>query len=230
MSIADNLSRVRADLAAAATAAGRDPESITLVAVSKTWPASDVAEAAAAGQRIFGENKVQELLAKIPESPAGLAWHLIGHLQSNKVRKVLPHCALIHSIDSIELARDVSRIAGELGLTAWILLQVNVASDEAKFGFPVGVVMEAFAEIRSLPHLEVRGLMTVPPFDEDPEQVRPHFAALRRLRDELEREHGVSLPELSMGMSHDCRIAIEEGATMVRVGSAIFGRRDYGAA
>lgn len=230
MSIADNLSRVRADLAAAATAAGRDPESITLVAVSKTWPASDVAEAAAAGQRIFGENKVQELLAKIPESPAGLAWHLIGHLQSNKVRKVLPHCALIHSIDSIELARDVSRIAGELGLTAWILLQVNVASDEAKFGFPVGVVMESFAEIRSLPHLEVRGLMTVPPFDEDPGQVRPHFAALRRLRDELEREHGVSLPELSMGMSHDCRIAIEEGATMVRVGSAIFGRRDYGAA
>lgn len=230
MSIADNLSRVRADLAAAVTAAGRDPESITLVAVSKTWPASDVAEAAAAGQRIFGENKVQELLAKIPESPAGLAWHLIGHLQSNKVRKVLPHCALIHSIDSIELARDVSRIAGELGLTAWILLQVNVASDEAKFGFPVGVVMESFAEIRSLPHLEVRGLMTVPPFDEDPGQVRPHFAALRRLRDELEREHGVSLPELSMGMSHDCRIAIEEGATMVRVGSAIFGRRDYGAA
>ncbi|MBL9160180.1 MAG: YggS family pyridoxal phosphate-dependent enzyme [Verrucomicrobiales bacterium] len=230
MSIADNLSRVRADLAAAATAAGRDPESITLVAVSKTWPASDVAEAAAAGQRIFGENKVQELLAKIPESPAGLAWHLIGHLQSNKVRKVLPHCALIHSIDSIELARDVSRIAGELGLTARILLQVNVASDEAKFGFPVGVVMESFAEIRSLPHLEVRGLMTVPPFDEDPGQVRPHFAALRRLRDELEREHGVSLPELSMGMSHDCRIAIEEGATMVRVGSAIFGRRDYGAA
>lgn len=230
MSIADNLTRVRADLAAAATAAGRDPESITLVAVSKTWPASDVAEAAAAGQRIFGENKVQELLAKIPESPAGLAWHLIGHLQSNKVRKVLPHCALIHSIDSIELSRDVSRIAGELGLTARILLQVNVASDEAKFGFPVGVVMESFAEIRSLPHLEVRGLMTVPPFDEDPGQVRPHFAALRRLRDELEREHGVSLPELSMGMSHDCRIAIEEGATMVRVGSAIFGRRDYGAA
>jgi pyridoxal phosphate enzyme (YggS family) len=230
MSIADNLSQVRADLAAAATAAGRDPESITLVAVSKTWPASDVAEAAAAGQRIFGENKVQELLAKIPESPAGLAWHLIGHLQSNKVRKVLPHCALIHSIDSIELARDVSRIAGELGLTARILLQVNVASDEAKFGFPVGVVKAAFAEILTLPHLEVRGLMTVPPYDEDPGQVRPHFAALRLLRDELEREHGVSLPELSMGMSHDCRIAIEEGATMVRVGSAIFGRRDYGEA
>ena len=230
MSIADNLARVRAELAEAATAAGRDPGSVTLVAVSKTWPASDVAEAVAAGQRVFGENKVQELLAKIPESPAGIEWHLIGHLQSNKVRKVLPHCALIHSIDSIELARDVSRIAGELGIIARVLLQVNVASDEAKFGFPVSVVKAGFPEILSLPHLEVRGLMTVPPFDEDPAAVRPHFAALRRLRDELAAEHGVGLPDLSMGMSHDCRIAIEEGATMVRVGSAIFGRRDYGAA
>lgn len=230
MSIADNLARVRAELAEAARVAGRDPGSVTLVAVSKTWPASDVAEAVAAGQRVFGENKVQELLAKIPESPAGLEWHLIGHLQSNKVRKVLPHCALIHSIDSIELARDVSRIAGELGLIARVLLQVNVASDEAKFGFPVLVLKAAFAEILSLPHLEVRGLMTVPPFEEDPGAVRPHLAALRRLRDELAAAHGVALPELSMGMSHDCRIAIEEGATMVRVGSSIFGRRDYGAA
>ena len=230
MSIADNLTRVRAELAGAARAAGRDPDSVTLVAVSKTWPASDVAEALAAGQRVFGENKVQEMLAKIPEAPAGLEWHLIGHLQSNKVRKVLPVCALIHSVDSLGLARDLSRVAGELGLIARVLLQVNVASDEAKFGFPVGVVKAAFAEILTLPHLEVRGLMTVPPFDEDLERVRPQFAALRRLREELEKDHGVSLPELSMGMSHDCRIAIEEGATMVRVGSAIFGRRDYGAA
>jgi uncharacterized pyridoxal phosphate-containing UPF0001 family protein len=117
-----------------------------------------------------------------------------------------------------------------LGLIARVLLQVNVASDEAKFGFPVGVVKAAFAEILTLPYLEVRGLMTVPPFDEDLERVRPQFASLRRLREELEKDHCVSLPELSMGMSHDCRIAIEEGATMVRVGSAIFGRRDYGAA
>lgn len=230
MSIADNLARVRAELAEAARVAGRDPGSVTLVAVSKTWPASDVAEAVAAGQRVFGENKVQELLAKIPEAPAGLEWHLIGHLQSNKVRKVLPHCALIHSIDSIELARDVSRIAGELGLIARVLLQVNVASDEAKFGFPVPVLKAVFAEILYLPHLEVRGLMTVPPFEEDPGAVRPHFAALRRLRDELAAAHGVALPELSMGMSHDFWIAIEEGATMVRVGSSIFGRRDYGTA
>ena len=230
MSIADNLTRVRAELAEAARAAGRDPDSVTLVAVSKTWPASDVAEALAAGQRVFGENKVQEMLAKIPEASAGLEWHLIGHLQSNKVRKVLPVCALIHSVDSLGLARDLSRVAGELGLIARVLLQVNVASDEAKFGVPVGVVKAAFAEILTLPHLEVRGLMTVPPFDEDLERVRPQFASLRRLREELEKDHCVSLPELSMGMSHDCRIAIEEGATMVRVGSAIFGRRDYGAA
>ncbi|MCB1205051.1 MAG: YggS family pyridoxal phosphate-dependent enzyme, partial [Verrucomicrobiae bacterium] len=144
MSIAENLHRVREELAEAAHEAGRNPDSVTLVAVSKTWPAEDVAEAAAAGQRIFGENKVQELLAKAPECPSGLEWHLIGHLQSNKVRKVLPACALIHSIDSTDLARDVSRIAGELGMTARVLLQVNVASDEAKFGFPVAVVKAAF--------------------------------------------------------------------------------------
>lgn len=228
MSIADNLARVRAELADAALAAGRDPGSVTLVAISKTWPASDVAEAAAAGQRLFGENKVQELLAKTAEAPAGLEWHLVGHLQSNKIRRLLPVCALIHSIDSAELARQVDRIAGELGIVARVLLQVNVASDEAKFGFPTETVRREYPAIAELSNLEVRGLMTVPPYDEEVEQVRPHFAALRRLRDELEETHGPSLPELSMGMSHDFRIAIEEGATIVRVGSSIFGRRDYG--
>lgn len=227
MSIATNLREVRDGIAAAAAAANRDPASVRLVAVSKTWPAGDVAEAAADGQRIFGENKVQELLAKAPESPPGLEWHLIGHLQGNKVRKVLPVCALIHSIDSLDLARDVSRIAGELGLVARILLQVNVASDEAKFGFPAPVVEREFEAIASLPRLEIRGLMTVPPYEEDPGRVRPHFAALRRLRDELERARGVALPELSMGMSHDFAVAIAEGATLVRVGTAIFGKRDY---
>lgn len=225
MSIADNLAQVRADLAAAARAAGRDPESVALVAVSKTWPASDVAEAAEAGQRIFGENKVQELLAKAPEAPAELEWHLIGHLQGNKVRKVLPACALIHSVDSVDLAKQISRVAGELGRLVRVLLQVNVASDEAKFGFPVAMVRREFATLAALPHMEIRGLMTVPPYDEDVERTRPHFSALRHLRNELEREHDHALPELSMGMSHDFRLAIEEGATMVRVGSSIFGRR-----
>ncbi len=229
MSIATNLERVRSGIVAAAQGAGRAPGEVRLVAVSKTWPASDVAEAASAGQTIFGENRVQELLPKIADSPAGLEWHLIGHLQSNKVRKVLPVCALIHSIDSLELARDASRIAVELGLGARILLQVNVASDDAKFGFPVSGIREAFPEILALPGLELRGLMTVPPFAEDPEAVRPHFSALRRLRGELEDTHGISLPELSMGMSHDFRVAIEEGATLVRIGSSIFGRRDSSA-
>ncbi len=230
MSIADNLARVRSNLTAAALKVGRDPASITLVAVSKTRPASDVAEAAAAGQRIFGENQVQELLAKAAESPPGLEWHLIGHLQSNKIRKVLSVCAMVHSVDSTELARKVSRIAGELGTKVRILLQVNVASDEAKFGFPVALLRSEFAGIVALPAIEVCGLMTVPPYEEDVERVRPHFAALRRFREELEAEHRVSLPELSMGMSHDFRAAVEEGSTMVRVGSSIFGRRTYGTA
>lgn len=229
MSIAENLNRVRKDLAEAAREVGREPDSVTLVAVSKTWPAVDVAEAVAAGQRVFGENKVQELLGKARDCPPGLEWHLIGHLQGNKVRKVLPACALIHSIDSTDLARHVSRIAGELGMTARILLQVNVASDEAKFGFPVETVKAAFGELAQLPCLEIRGLMTVPPYEEEVERVRPYFAALRLLRDELSESHGVSLPELSMGMSHDFQIAVAEGATLVRVGSSIFGRRDYGA-
>lgn len=227
MSIADNLDQVRADLAAEARKAGRPPGSVALVAVSKTWPAADVAEAAAAGQRLFGENKVQELLAKAAEAPAGLEWHLVGHLQSNKIRKVLPVCALIHSVDSTELARQIGRLAIELGTTARVLLQVNVAGDDAKFGFSAERVRREFSTLAELPGLEVRGFMTVPPYDEELERVRPHFAALRRLRDELEEAHGVSLPELSMGMSHDFRIAVAEGATMVRVGSSIFGRRDY---
>jgi len=225
MSIADNLARIRAEIADAARAAGRPADAVALVAVSKTWPASDVAEAADAGQWIFGENKVQELLSKVPESPEGLEWHLIGHLQSNKIRKVLPVCSLIHSIDSLDLAQQTSRIAGELGVTARVLLQANVASDEAKFGFPSGVLLDTFADIAALPNLEVRGLMTVPPYDDDLESVRPHFAVLRTLRDRLEVEHGRALPELSMGMSHDFQIAIEEGATIVRIGSSIFGRR-----
>lgn len=226
MSIAENLRRVRSEISAAAAACGRDPASVRLVAVSKTWPAAAVAEAAAAGQRLFGENRVQELLAKIPDSPPGLEWHLIGHLQGNKVRKVLPLSSLIHSVDSRVLAEQIGRIAGELGLVARVLLQVNVASDEAKFGFPLAVVRREFADIAAISNLELRGLMTVPPYEEDPARVRPHFAALRALRDELQERHAIPLPELSMGMSHDFPEAIAEGATLVRVGSSIFGRRD----
>jgi pyridoxal phosphate enzyme (YggS family) len=225
MSLADNLRTVLASIAAAATRAGREPGAVRLVAVTKTWPAETVREIVEAGQRALGENKVQELLGKVPELPAEVEWHLIGHLQQNKTRKILPHCALIHSIDSADLARQVSRLAGELGLTAKILLQVNVANDDAKFGFPVSEARASFGELIALPHLEIRGLMTVPPYDEDLEKVRPHFKRLRELRDELAAAHQCKLPELSMGMSHDFAIAIEEGATLVRIGSSIFGHR-----
>jgi hypothetical protein len=217
MSIADNLKTVQASTAPA-----------TLVAVSKTWPAAYVQEAYDAGQRIFGENKVQEIIEKAPVLPQDIEWHHIGHLQKNKIRKVLPHCAMIHSVDSLALAGQISRIAGELDLVCSILLQVNISDDEAKFGFSADQLRGEFEEIQSLPNLKFEGLMTVPKFDSDPERVRPAFAALRELRDDLAVKHGLTLRHLSMGMSHDAKVAVEEGATLVRVGSSIFGKRDYG--
>ena len=210
---------------AAEASAGREPGSVRLVAVTKTWPAGVIREVVEAGQVLLGENKVQELLEKVPVLPSELQWHLIGHLQSNKVRKVLPCCAMIHSVDSVNLAGTISRVAGELGMSARVLLQVNVASDDAKFGFPVAEIRRVFGDLTNLPNLVIRGLMTVQPYEEDVEKVRPHFVALRRLRDELAAAHASELPELSMGMSHDFAIAIEEGATLVRIGSSIFGGR-----
>jgi len=225
MSIAENLRTVRAAIVTAAEAACRDPASVRLVAVTKTWPSSVVQEVIDAGQYILGENKVQELLTKAGELSPDVQWHLIGHLQQNKTRKVLPHCAMIHSVDSADLAGQISRLAGELGITVKILLQVNVANDEAKYGFPVGEIRRVFGELMALPHLDICGLMTVPPFEDDLEKVRPHFVKLRELRDELVAVHHHDLPELSMGMSHDFVVAIQEGATLVRIGSLIFGHR-----
>ena len=219
--IASRLADIRAQIAAAARAAGRDPDSVQLCAVSKTFPVAAVEEALTAGQTLFGENRVQEALDKIPLVPPPARWHLIGHLQSNKVRRILPLVEMIHSVDSVELARDISRIALELGLRRAVLLQVNVASDDAKFGFTVAGVRAALPELLTLPGMEIRGLMTIPPLEGDP---RPHFAALRRLRDELATP-AHPLPELSMGMSGDFAAAIAEGATIVRVGGAIFGGR-----
>lgn len=227
MSIAENLQQIQERIADAANRSGRSPDEVALVAVSKTWPVGPIREAYDAGQRIFGENKVQEIEEKVGPLPADIEWHLIGHLQKNKVRKVLPHCASIHSIDSFALAERVGRIGGEEGLVPKVLLQVNVANDDAKFGFPAKVLKETFAEILQIENLEVSGLMTVPSYEADPEKVRPYFAKLCELRDDMIAEHDCSLPELSMGMSHDFEVAIEEGSTMVRVGSAIFGQRDY---
>lgn len=219
--VAERLQEIRQEIAAAERAAGRAPGSVQLCAVSKTFPPEVMREAMEAGQTVFGESRVQEALTKIPQLPPA-CWHFIGHLQSNKVRKVLPLCELFHSVDSLELARDISRIAQEFGLRRRILLQVNVAGDDAKFGFDAASVAAALPELLSLPGVEIAGLMTIPPLEGDP---RPHFAALRRLRDALAASSGCPLPELSMGMSGDFAEAIAEGATIVRVGSAIFGSR-----
>lgn len=228
MSIQKNLDTVRGEIREAEQASGRPEGSVTLVAVSKTWPVAVIEEAVAAGQRIFGENKVQEIVAKVPAMRDDLQWHLIGHLQKNKTRKVLPLCSLIESIDSIELAQQADRIAGEMELKPSVLIQVNVSEDEAKFGFSMDEVWRHWSSLLALKNLTVKGLMTVPAFQPDPELVRPDFAKLRELRGALADEFGEEIPELSMGMSHDYRVAIEEGATLVRVGSSIFGKRDYG--
>ncbi len=224
-SIAENLAAIRARLAAAAARSGRVADDVALLAVSKTFPPEAVAEAVEAGQVLFGENRVQELLAKQAALPAALRWHLIGHLQANKVRKVLPAVEAIHSVSSLDLARDVDRIAGELGVVAKVYLEVNVAGEGTKFGFASEELRGALEGLYALRKLEIQGLMCVPPFDPDVERCRRYFVALRELRDALVVQGGAPLPGLSMGMSHDFEVAIEEGATVVRVGSAIFGGR-----
>ena len=228
--LSDRLQAIRDRISAAAQRCGRDPASIELLAVSKTFPVEAIREAVAAGQLLFGENKVQEILAKAPQLPASLHWHLIGHLQSNKVRKVLPHVKAIHSIGSLDLARDVDRIATELGLFPQVYLEVNLGDESSKHGFSAEQLRASLEALYSLKRLEIQGLMCIPPFDPDPSLSRPYFTKLRALRDELAQRGGAPLPRLSMGMSHDFDIAVEEGATIVRVGSAIFGARTYSTA
>lgn len=223
--IFDRLQAIRERIATAATRGGRDPASVELLAVSKTFPVEAIREAVDAGQLVFGENKVQELLTKAPQLPAKLQWHLIGHLQSNKVRKILPAVKFIHSIGSLDLARDVDRIAAELGLYPKVYLEINLAAEGSKHGFSPAQVRSQLEDLYALRRLEIQGLMCIPPFDADAAKSRPYFVQLRELRDELEKIGDGPLPLLSMGMSHDFEIAIEEGATIVRVGSAIFGER-----
>ncbi len=224
------LEEIHARIAAAATRSGRDPAGVTLVAVSKTHPAETVREAFDAGQRVFGENRVQELVAKAPLLPSAARWHLIGHLQKNKIRKVLPLTELIHGVDSLELAQDIDRIAAELGLFPKILIEVNVSGEKTKFGFSPEAARAQAAALLALPRVQWEGLMTIAPIVEKPEDARPFFAALRQLRDELATENRTPLPVLSMGMSGDYETAIAEGATHVRVGTAIFGSRPKAAA
>lgn len=226
MSIASQLESIRARIAAAEARAGRAPGSATLLAVSKTFPTQDVAEAYAAGQRLFGENRLQEAMEKMPILPGDCEWHLIGPLQRNKVRKALESgLALIEAVDSVKLAQAISRIAAELGKTASILLEVNIDGEESKHGFSAEELRQVWPELAALPNLDIQGLMCIPAPVEMPEQARPAFAALRALAEELRARGPFPLPTLSMGMSHDFEIAVEEGATLVRVGSAIFGRR-----
>jgi pyridoxal phosphate enzyme (YggS family) len=211
------LDSVRERIADAARRVGRDPAGIRLVAISKTFPVQQIRAAAAAGQNDFGENKVQEALQKIAHGGhAGLRWHLIGHLQSNKVKAALAAFDTIHSIDSLDLAAAVSRRATR---PVDVLVEVNVAAEASKFGFSLEETPAACERVAGLPNLTLRGLMTVAPQTSDPETVRPVFGRLRDLATSL------GLPELSMGMTDDFEVAIEEGATMVRVGRALFGPR-----
>lgn len=196
-----------------------------LVAVSKTHPPEAILEALDSGVVLFGENRVQEAKAKIEVLPSRCQWHFIGHLQRNKIRQALPLFELIHGVDSLSIAQDVDRIAAESGLSPKVLLEVNVAGEETKFGFKPSVLISQMEKLLELPRLQIEGLMTIPPPAPTPEDSRKNFAALRALRDQLREKFHLSLPELSMGMSDDFEVAIEEGATLVRIGTALFGAR-----
>lgn len=219
------LAAVRARIRAACAVAGRAEDSVELIAVSKTFPAEAVRELCAAGQWVFGESRQQEAAPKIAALPGAIHWHFIGRVQRNKVRKLLPSFEVIHAVDSLRLAAHLNEVAAELGLFPKVFLQVNVAAEVSKGGFEPALLDAELPALLALQRLEIQGLMTIPPEGPDPESSRPWFARLRTLRDGLARNHEVSLPGLSMGMSGDFEVAIAEGATHVRVGSAIFGTR-----
>jgi pyridoxal phosphate enzyme (YggS family) len=223
--IAGNLERVRSRIAEAAKKSGRSPDEIELVAISKTHEAEKVRAAFGAGQQVFGESRVQEARAKIPLLPSAVCWHFVGRLQKNKIRHALPLFELFHSLDSLDLARDMNRIADEEGLHPRVLLEVNVAGEGSKIGFAPDAFRAQMEALLELPRLTIEGLMTIPPLAPEAEASRKYFIALRELRDEFAAQFHLQLPRLSMGMSGDFEIAVEEGATLVRVGTAIFGKR-----
>jgi len=225
MSLAENLASIQQRIRAAAARAGRDAASVTLLAVSKTHPPETIHEAVAAGQLLFGENKIQEAKAKIPSSPGRARWQFIGHLQSNKVRDAVDLFELIQGVDSLAIAREISKRAVQAAKTMPILIEVNVAGEGSKFGYHPDQLLAELNEINALPKLEVHGLMAIPPYATIPEKTRPYFQRLRELKGQCEGILGVPLPHLSMGMSGDFEVAIEEGATLVRIGTALFGER-----
>jgi PLP dependent protein len=225
--VADNLSAVQERIAKAAARVGRDPAEVTLVAVTKTMPVERIREAVDAGHRVFGENRVQEAQAKVPELGRDVRWHLIGHLQRNKVKFACDLFQMIESVDSLPLAQELNARAARHDLVMPILIQVNIGDETTKSGVEASEALELVQQVAVLPHVAVKGLMCVPPAVDVAEHARPYFAQLRTLAEQIAgaRLPNVAMTELSMGMSHDFEVAIEEGATMVRVGSAIFGAR-----
>ena len=225
MPLAENLAAVQDRIAAACAQAGRDPAEVTLLAVSKNHPADSVAEAVRLGLTLFGENRVQEAKAKIPLSPGRARWHFIGHLQSNKARDAVALFETIESVDSLALAAELQKQAEKQAKTVKMLLEVNVAGESSKFGWNPERLLAEFEQLNAFSRLELHGLMTVAPYTTDAEKVRPVFRRLRELRDRCADVLGAPLPVLSMGMSGDLEVAIQEGATIVRVGTALFGPR-----
>jgi pyridoxal phosphate enzyme (YggS family) len=227
MTISGNLSQINQRIRAAAEKAGRDPASVRLVAVSKTRPTADIIAAFQAGQTVFGENYIQELVQKLAEVQEPVQWHVIGHLQSNKVKYIAGRVALIHSVDRISLATEIDRQWGKLGKICDVLIQVNISGEATKSGTTEAGAIQLVRECAQLPNIRVRGLMTMPPFFDDPAAARPYFAELRRLSEAVSAQQiaSVEMVELSMGMSGDFEAAVQEGATLVRIGTAIFGER-----
>jgi pyridoxal phosphate enzyme (YggS family) len=225
MDLEANLAVVRERIAAACARAGHEPNSVALLAVTKSHSPETVSEAARAGLTLFGENKVQEAKAKIPLCPGRLRWQMIGHLQSNKCRDAVELFEMIQSVDSLPLAQEINRRAEQASKRMPILLEVNLAGEASKFGFKPAAVLEALPAINALTRLEIHGLMTIAPWTQEAEKVRPIFRQLRELKEACEQSLGAPLPHLSMGMSGDFEVAIEEGATLVRVGTALFGAR-----
>ena len=225
MDVATRLDNLRERIATACRRVGRDPASVTLLAVSKGQPPAVIQAAAAAGLTLFGENRVQEAKAKIGQCPGRLHWHLIGHLQTNKARDAVHFFDLIQSLDSLHVAQELEKWAARAAKTVPVLLEVNVAGEASKHGYAPADLLAALPAINALPHLAIHGLMTLAPWSPDPERARPVFHKLRALKGESESLLGAPLPHLSMGMSGDFETAIEEGATLIRIGTALFGER-----
>lgn len=227
--ITENLEQVRKNIDEACRMAGRDPKEVTLIAVSKTKPVSMLKEAYDAGARCFGENKVQEIMDKHPQLPEDIQWHMIGHLQRNKVKYIVDKVSMIHSVDSLRLAQTIEQEAAKHNVCVPVLLEVNVAQEESKFGLKMDEVLPLIETIADFPHIKVQGLMTIAPYVENAEDNRDFFLQLKKLSVDIEAKNinNVSMSVLSMGMTGDYQVAVQEGATMVRVGTGIFGERNY---